>query len=119
MRRTITLAAVLLLAAQAAYAEPDLADYRMLRKAKDRELTVYLSGLLAGFEWANARLTVEKKPLLYCQPGGFVFNAENAASMIDIEIAGPGYKDRPNVPVGLVLLTALAEQFPCRRGAQM
>jgi hypothetical protein len=76
----------------------------------------FISGIEEGLSWANSELKHKQKPLLYCQPDIALTNGQ----IIDIldRYIGNHKESVNNMPpdsrrVGLFLLLALQEAFPC------
>lgn len=79
-------------------------------------LEMYLLGLANGFGWANAALEDGKK--LYCKPDTTGLGDRQALDLLRRHVkANARLKDEQ---VGMVLLAALREKFPCdkRSGAR-
>src|SRR5216117_3206775 len=58
-----------------------LEDYLKLKNTT--EFDVYLQGYLAGVTWANAWLSSEKRPRLFCQSNKLALNVPNLKQIIE------------------------------------
>jgi hypothetical protein len=89
---------------------------KAIRKGEDEKavVTVWLDGLHRGLTWANiANIDENNRDRLkfFCPPGKFAMTVEQVQSILDryIETHHIG----GSKPVGLILLFALKELFPC------
>lgn len=97
----------------------DIATYERGRRAspdsaEDLLLRTHIAGVAEGYNWANAQLEREKKPLLFCAPIGLALNSNNYLRVLDEAIA----ENRESwlqlkMPVGGILLFALRSKLPC------
>jgi len=89
-------------------------DYVRQRDGSDvaafRRLSDYITGVGAGYIWANSRLTEMHAHLLYCQPQPIHIDAD-LPHIIDEEIGQPYVL--PDYPIELMLLAGLARRYPC------
>ncbi len=87
--------------------------YLEARKKSDPAMTtlVYIMGLSQGFSWANAMLSNQGKPELFCVPSTLPLGAEAHADILDRALKNHPQKDES--PIEPVLLFALMETFPC------
>jgi hypothetical protein len=74
-------------------------------KANDPNVAVYVVGIKSGFEWANVWVR------LYCQPVRMALTADQAVSITEQFLEG--HKPQKGGPLGMVMLNALVDLFPC------
>ena len=97
------------------YAEVTLETYEIV--GKNDEFKVFVSGLGEGYSLANAELKVKRKlPPLYCEPDKVKLNTDNYLEILDNYLSQPVVKAQthPTLPVGVMLLKALQDAFPCK-----
>lgn len=102
-------------------ADMTVKDYRARMAVKESTTAtvakVYIQGIGDGFTWANAILQKNGKTPLYCQPVKLGLGKDNYVAMIDEQIkalsAGVPEAQLNEFDVGLLLLDALREDFPC------
>jgi hypothetical protein len=70
----------------------------------------YLTGVVAGYIWANAHAAEKKAPLLFCQPPPITADLD-VPRLMDEEIGQINVTD--DYPAELVLLEALIRAYPC------
>jgi len=88
------------------------------QSTKDHPVVVsYISGVGAGYVYANALLMSEGNPLIFCQPMGLALIGKNYIQLIESEAKRPSVaKPYPgDTVVEVVLLNALRANFPCRK----
>ena len=94
-------------------AEPRVKDYDQLKDLP--EFKTYIGGVGTGFAWANAYLQLRGQKPLYCQPEKISLEWGNYLQVLDRKLKDDDYMKQ--VPLdrflGLVLLRALQETFPC------
>ena len=94
-------------------AEPRVKDYDHLKDMP--EFKTYIGGVGTGFAWANANLQFRGQKPLYCQPEKISLEWANYLQILDRKMKDDDYLKR--IPsdrfLGLVLLRALQEIFPC------
>lgn len=71
-----------------------------------------IGGIGIGIEWANSALSVRGQQPLFCTPPKLATNAANNVSMLETYISAHQPKD--DEPIGLILLLAYIETFPCK-----
>jgi hypothetical protein len=108
----------LLLAAGVVTARPALAEMSgnemiaLFRKGDQREVVeFYLGGLTNGYSWANTALWSEGKTALFCSPERIVLAVDQELDILARHIERVPANGK--VPVGLAMLRALREAFPC------
>jgi hypothetical protein len=75
---------------------------------------VYIDGIGAGFQSANASLRANKQQPLFCQPTHFITTSENLLHILDQQIAKGSLAPMPDdALIELVLLVGLQKMFPC------
>ena len=117
--RLVASAALLTFMASPAWADVPVTEYKKLRAIGPLSDTIklYITGVGDGYVGANIELKVRGLPRLYCQ-ASVRLNGDNYVSMIDAEIER-WEKDvgayPPGVDIGLVLLEALKNTFPCKK----
>jgi len=98
-----------------ANAEPRIKDYKRI---KDTEIfKSYILGVGVGIEWANTELSIQGQSPLYCAPGKLAITTENFLQILQdyIEKKTEIIKSLgPDLPIGLLLLKALQDAFPCK-----
>jgi hypothetical protein len=104
---------------QAAAAKPlppnwnTVAVYRTETRDLDA-MTLYLSAAGDAFTQANAALEHDKRQPLYCAPSTVTLNADNYRAMIDKKLADTfDHSSTDQMTVGLLLLNAMRQTFPC------
>ena len=98
-----------------ANAELRIKDYKRI---KDTEIfKTYILGVGVGVEWANTVVSNRGQSPLYCAPGKLAITTENFLQILqdyiekNPEIIKPL---GPDLPIGLLLLKALQDAFPCK-----
>jgi hypothetical protein len=119
----ILLATLLLLTMSVfqARAETSVKKYKaeIAANGADVSLTkIYILGLGDGFLWANAKMLVDKKSPLYCQPDKLVLGMENYVEILNRQIKAEATKNTQaqldEMSLGLLLLQGLQDTFPCK-----
>lgn len=111
--------AVLVFASFSAHAEMTITAYKAEAPNLSLSTKTNLAGIFQGLSWANVRLVYDKRAPLFCQPATLALNFENVTSMIDTYLAGPmGVSQPPDVPIGVIMLSALVDTFPCPSAPQ-
>ena len=88
------------------------------------EVQLYLKGMGDGFVWANTVLQSTERDRLYCAPEKLELNLDNYQQILESflpnaqgsfeEIMKRGsFKSVDEMPLGLALLLALMDAFPC------
>jgi hypothetical protein len=88
------------------------------------ELQLYLKGIGEGFVWANTLLHSTERDRLYCAPEKLELNIDNYQQILEsflpnarttfADIMKRGsFKSVDDLPLGLALLLALMDAFPC------
>ena len=74
----------------------------------------YLIGIEEGFEWSNVYIENNntKKVFLYCQPRNLTLTDDQTIDIFN-RFINENISKYLNKPVGIVLLTALENAFPC------
>jgi hypothetical protein len=89
-------------------------DYVRQRDSADtaqfHQSSIYITGVAAGYIWANSQLIQSKMRPLFCQEQPIRLNLD-FNKIIDDEIGQPYVA--PDFPVELLLLTGLARKYPC------
>ena len=96
------------------HAEITVKDYYFLKGNTER-IDDYVSGLTRGVFWANVMNSTTGKPKLFCPPPKQAMEDKAALSMVDAEIRAPS-RNTPwesNTPIGLVVVIAFMNKFPC------
>lgn len=89
--------------------------------------TLYLKGTGDGFVWANAWLEARHRDRLYCAPEKLGMDADNYDQILESFLPTMNelwktmkYKEAwrtiDDLPIGLALLSALVDAFPCAAG---
>lgn len=122
MKKLIAIAALSILSfSQTAQAEFSISGYNLLKNMKGNErFRDYLDGSVNGLTWANASLQHKNLPPLYCQPPKLTMNVDNMIQLLD------GYLERnkelvgrlTDPALGLIMVIALQEAFPCKTGSE-
>jgi hypothetical protein len=104
---------LLLLVVQGAY-PLSIGEYERQRDSANtagfKYTRTYLTGVAAGYIWANASNSAKKVPPLFCQPPPV--NAEiDIPKLLDEEIGQINVTD--DYPAEAILLQALIRAFPC------
>jgi hypothetical protein len=88
-----------------------IARYQAGNAAQRAELAQHLSDISLGMNWTNAFMFVNHKFHLYCLPGSLVLTGDELADIVKRFV-----KKTPNdgiQPVGMIMLFALRDAFPC------
>jgi hypothetical protein len=76
---------------------------------------VYIDGVGAGLQSANAALRSGKQQPLFCEPLNFVITSENLLNILDQRIGkGSLSPMSEDLPIEIVLLIGLQKTFPCK-----
>ena len=97
------------------YAEVTLDTYKVV--GQNDEIKLFISGVGEGYSLANAELKVNRKlSPLYCQADKVALNTDNYLQILDNYLSQPEVKAqaRPTLSVGMMLLKALQDAFPCK-----
>jgi hypothetical protein len=82
-------------------------------RKNDPQISLFLNGLLQGFEWANSFLHTANRPEIFCEPEKLALTVNQEVDILNRYIEeNPTYS---NYPVGAVLLQALRDAFPCSK----
>ena len=99
----------------------DIADYEemLASSVAVRDMKWYLKGVGDAYGIANAALSSNGKPPLYCQPPHLALNADNLVDIVRLEMESPMAPNirQKKVPVELIVLVALQRSFPCPKSA--
>ncbi|MGA2550964.1 MAG: hypothetical protein ABSF50_12510 [Burkholderiaceae bacterium] len=91
-----------------------IGDYEKQRDSENtqafRLTRIYLTGVVAGYIWANSTNAGNKAPLLFCQPPPVTTDLD-VPRLLDEEIGQVNVKS--DYPAELILLGALVRAFPC------
>lgn len=93
-------------------ARADPSAQESLDARSDVTTPVYVTGIYVGFTWANARLSQNRQPQLFCAP---VHGALQYDQLMDImsSFINSGHRAIAAQPVGAALLLALEDAYPC------
>ena len=115
MRNLFRLAAgIALLTASIARADPpmSLIVEHVNKQGNDRNLSqIYLVGVVDGFGWVNAELSINGQNKLYCQPTKLALEPDQIVSIF-MNFSKKWHGDS-KAPAGMIMLLALQETFPC------
>ena len=100
-------------AAGAARAEPTMAEYTASSGSERQVLSLYLFAQDAAYGWANTVLDDRKQPRLYCMARNEAHTSEQVTALVDGFAAKHSNVDLSKYNLGLILLTALQETYPC------
>jgi hypothetical protein len=73
----------------------------------------WLDGVFNGLRGANSELQRTNKALLFCPPPDFSMTAQQVNAFFDKFVASHKDKVGPSDPIGILLLEALKEAYPC------
>lgn len=77
---------------------------------------VYIDGIGAGLQSANAALRSAEQQPLFCEPVHLVITSENLLQILDSQIAKGSFVPMPDDSlIELMLLAGLQKTFPCRK----
>ncbi|MDB5432526.1 MAG: hypothetical protein JWP35_3642 [Caulobacter sp.] len=109
------LAAAAMFAATAgsASAEPTVKEYQDAAPGAKDVYKLYLNAEEEAFGWYNAALEGKKLTALYCPPRDVALSSDDTVALFDAFIADHKNVDLTKYPVGLVLITALQDKYPC------
>jgi hypothetical protein len=108
----VVLAAGVVTARPASAEMPGNEMIALFRKGDQREaVEFYLRGLFAGYSWANTVLWSEGKTPLFCEPEKIVLTVDQELDILARHIEHVPANGK--VPVGLAMLHALRDAFPC------
>lgn len=114
-KRYLVILAVILVFPMAVLAEEEPTMEDLVRDAKQNSTLKQMITMSAQtLRWVNARLSEEKKPLLFCEPRGTAITANDALAIIASQVRDSEWirKDKSsNMPMHL--LSALVERYPC------
>jgi hypothetical protein len=111
MRRWMVGLIVSLASAPALAQESSITAAQAVAAGNQDSVQLMVHSLGEGYGWANAALILRHQPPLFCAPPERVITYDQHVSMLTAFVARrPAHAHRP---VGLVLLRALAETFPC------
>jgi hypothetical protein len=80
-------------------------------EAQDEPTVTFVYGIYTGIYRANESLISDHKPSLYCPPSTFVADGVNIIDILENFVNRfPAFKQQP---VGVVMLDALINVFPC------
>jgi hypothetical protein len=89
------------------------ADEFLRRTAQTEIGAGFLSGLEQGYSWANTELKYRRQPPLYCPPQKVALTFTQVRDILSRYIESN--QRAANDPLGLALLSALVDAFPCER----
>ena len=114
MKKLVLIA--LVITCQSSFAMDASAYLEANTPARKQVLEMYIAGVGQGFFWANIEAKNATKVALFCPPTTMTLNSQNYVALLDQQIAL--YKDtnrvKDTLPVELVLLRALQDNFPCK-----
>ncbi|WP_175683849.1 hypothetical protein [Burkholderia cenocepacia] len=108
--KRLAVGAALLLASVGSHADITVGTFKKTDHTNFTLLS-HIGGIGTGIEWANTALSVRGQQPLFCPPQKLATNAANNVSMLESFISAHQSKD--DLPVGLILLQAYIETFPC------
>jgi hypothetical protein len=76
-------------------------------------LAAHVSGIGTGLEWYSSYLRSRNEKPIYCAPETLSLTVENDMQLLTAFIATHRLPD--NIPLGLALLQAYVEAFPCKK----
>jgi hypothetical protein len=90
-------------------------EYKSLKPQDKYMESLYIAGMVEGLTWANGELAARHSEPLFCQPANLDLTLDQDLSIVD------GYIERhPETPeqrLGILVVLALEETFPCRSGS--
>jgi hypothetical protein len=113
----------------AANAEPNVAQYEQLTGDKGTAetklvLPTWLAGVATGLQWMNTDAVRRGQANAFCTPETFGASAAEFDTLMRSYLAkrraaldAERQKDLAEFPVGLVMLNALKDAFPCKAAA--
>lgn len=112
--RSVTLIFLILSIAEAASAKSVTVENYLKHKNAFKNYHVsWLDGVFNGLRGANSELQRTNKALLFCAPPDFSMTAQQVNAFFDKFIASHKDKVGPSDPIGILLLDALKEAYPC------
>ena len=75
----------------------------------------WLDGVFNGLKGANSELQRTNRPPLFCPPPHFSMTAQQVNSFFDKFVTNNKGNVRTSDPIGILLLEALQEAYPCPR----
>jgi hypothetical protein len=120
MRSVFAILVLLFMTQTSAVADMTVKQYRAANASTSprdvKEVQIYVFGLGVGLSWGNSDATLKGRPL-YCQPGKLALGVADYLQLLDDRITSlskfvPSEK-LGEFDIGLLLLEALQETFPC------
>jgi hypothetical protein len=114
LRRGVVAALLVLsIAGPAAAKTVTVENYLKHRNAFSNFHISWLDGVFNGLKAANAELQRENKPLLFCPPADFSMSEGQVGPFFDKYVVSHKDKVKPSDFIGVLLLDALRESYPC------
>ena|ERR1051325_3654461 len=105
---------ITLLIASLSTAAAEMLVEEMFKRRGEEITRVYIAGLEAGMGYANANLANDGKRELFCLPKDITSTPEQMIDIIDAFVRAHDRSITQGEAVGLVLLAALKEKYPCK-----
>ncbi|KVG33860.1 hypothetical protein [Burkholderia diffusa] len=109
--KRFAIGAALLLTSVCSHAELTVGDFKAADHA-NVTLLAHISGLGTGLQWMNTYLVAKKRESVFCIPPKLSTNAQNDVVMLEMYIGE--HKPKDDTPIGLILLEAYLETYPCK-----
>ena len=94
------------------FADMKSQDYVVLKGTP--EFQIFLNAATNSYMYANVDLQKRHLPLLYCQPPKKIISNAEYQNILEASMTVKG-RDKPNLPVELILLFGLKDAFPCHK----
>jgi hypothetical protein len=112
------LAAMVLLAPIRAFAFMSVGAYVAEQDADTRALNkIYLSGIMQGLQTYNAIQVADKQRVIFCIPATLAVTEDQADEILSRWEEPQRGQSVDKLPIGLGLIYALSEAFPCKIGS--
>ena len=113
---TTALAAMLSLAPMKASAFMSVGDYVSENDADNRALNkIYLSGIVQGLQTYNGIQVADKQRVIFCVPHTLAISEDEADHILSRWIGPRRGQSADKLPIGLAMMYALADTFPCQQ----
>jgi len=99
-----------------AFAFMSVVDYVSEKDADNRALNkIYLSGIVQGLQTYNGIQIADKQRVIFCVPHALAISEDEADRILSTWIGPRRGQSADRLPIGLAMMYALAEAFPCQK----
>lgn len=97
------------------FAEVSAREAIALYRKGNKEISIFVDGLVAGFSWYNADMSQSEQGKLYCLPTKMAITTNQVFSILEKYLESDIPDVETDFPVGVTILFAFKTTFPCQK----